>query len=154
GQVRDAATLERGEVIGTPEFMSPEQALGETIDHRSDLYSLGAVAFFALSGRLPIEGPSAASVLAKQVSPDPVPPLTAIAPGVPRRLAHLVDQCLAKDRQQRPQSAAQVSEQLSRNLEQRKELPVALRAFVKHDGRLDGAGVLIYPFVAGPSSVI
>jgi hypothetical protein len=57
---------------------------------------------------------------------------------------------MAKDRQQRPQSAALLGETLSRNLEQRKELPVALRAFVKHDSRLDGAGVLIYPFATLP----
>ncbi|MBI4502382.1 MAG: serine/threonine protein kinase [Gemmatimonadetes bacterium] len=154
GLVRDAATLDGSEVIGTPEFMSPEQALGDMIDHRSDLYSLGAVAFFALSGRLPFEGPTSTAVLAKQVSPAAAPPLTAVAPGVPRRLAQIVDQCLAKDRQQRPQSAGRLGEQLSRNLEQRKDLPVALRAFVKHDGRLDGPGVLVYPFIVQPLSLI
>jgi eukaryotic-like serine/threonine-protein kinase len=145
GLVKDAESWRGGEIIGTPEFMSPEQALGETIDHRSDLYSLGAVGFFALSGRLPFNGDTASAVLAQQVSQAP-PPLATIAPGVPRRLGQIVDQCLAKDRQQRPQSAGHLGEQLSRNLEHRKELPVALRAFVKHDARLDGAGVLLYPF--------
>jgi serine/threonine-protein kinase len=152
GQVKDAASWEGGAIAGTPEFMSPEQALGESIDHRSDLYSLGVVAFFALSGRLPFDAPSVSEVLAKLVS-QPAPALTAIAPGVPRRLAQIVDQCLAKDRQQRPQSAAVLGESLSRNLEQRKELPVALRAFVKHDSRLDGAGVLIYPFATLPLAI-
>ena len=127
--------------------------LGEQVGLGSGVYSLGAVPLFALSGRLPFEGSPASAVLAKQVAEAP-PPLTAIAPGVPRRLAHIVDQCLAKDRQQRPQSAAQLGEQLSRNLELRKDLPVALRAFVKHDGRLDGPGVLLYPFVVQPLSLV
>src|SRR3989441_9916364 len=55
GQVRGAAGLDGGEVIGTPEFMSPEQALGEHVDGRSDMYALGIVGYFALSGKLPFE---------------------------------------------------------------------------------------------------
>ena len=52
---------ERGEVLGTAEFMSPEQASGETVDERSDIYSLGVVGYYALSGRLPFEGDTVAS---------------------------------------------------------------------------------------------
>jgi serine/threonine-protein kinase len=152
GLVKDASTWEGNSIAGTPEFMSPEAALGETIDHRSDLYSLGAVAFFALTGRLPFEARTISEVLAKQVS-EPAPQVTSVAPGVPRRLGHIVDQCLAKDRQQRPQSAGQLGEQLSRNIEHRKDLPVALRAFVKHDGRIDGPGVLLYPFALQPITI-
>ncbi len=147
GQVKDATTWQGGEVIGTPEFMSPEQALGEDIDHRSDLYSLGAVAFYSLSARLPFEAPTISEVLAKQISNE-APALTSIAPGVPRRIAQIVDQCMAKDRQDRPQSAGQLGEILSRTLEHRKELPLALRAFVKHDSRFDGPAVILYPFIA------
>src|SRR6059036_3400221 len=67
-QVAGAAALDGGEVIGTPEFMSPEQALGESIDPRSDLYALGAVGYFALSGNLLFEGSKPTEVLAKQVT--------------------------------------------------------------------------------------
>src|SRR5437867_12770130 len=74
GLVRDAAALAGGEVIGTPEFMSPEQALGEPVDARSDLYALGVVGYFALSGALPFEGAQATEVLAKQAT-EPPPPL-------------------------------------------------------------------------------
>src|SRR5436309_504501 len=94
GLVRDAAALAGGEVIGTPEFMSPEQALGEPVDARSDLYALGVVGYFALSGALPFEGAQATEVLAKQAT-EPPPPLSSVVPGVPRRLARAVEQCLA-----------------------------------------------------------
>ncbi|MDO8667321.1 MAG: serine/threonine-protein kinase, partial [Gemmatimonadales bacterium] len=132
------------EIAGTPEFMSPEQALGKTVDARSDLYSFGCTAYFALSGALAFEGRSATEVLAKQVTEAPRPLVTA-AGAVPRKLAQTVERCLAKDPAQRPQSAEIVGEQLGLALEQRRELPVALRAFVKHSARLDGGGTLIYP---------
>src|SRR6058998_2941547 len=137
GVVAGAGALVAGEVVGTPEFMSPEQALGEAVDARSDLYSLGVVGYFALSGTLPFEAAKATDVLAKQVT-EAAPPLASAAPGVPRRLA--------QDPADRPDGTATLAEQLSHALEQRRELPVALRAFVKHDARLDGGGVLLYPF--------
>jgi len=145
GVVAGAGALAGGEVIGTPEFMSPEQALGEQVDARSDLYSLGIVGFFALSGTLPFEADRATDVLAKQVT-EPAPPLGSVAPGVPRRIAQSIDRCLAKDRADRADGPAALAEQLGHALEQRRELPIALRAFVKHDSRLDGPGVLLYPF--------
>ncbi|MGH7617055.1 MAG: serine/threonine-protein kinase, partial [Gemmatimonadaceae bacterium] len=57
-----------GEVLGTPEYMSPEQACGDSLDGRSDLYSLGVVGFFAVTGRLPFTGTSAQSVLAQHMT--------------------------------------------------------------------------------------
>ncbi len=143
--VAGAGALSTGEVVGTPEFMSPEQALGEAVDARSDLYSLGIVGYFACSAALPFEADKATDVLAKQVT-EPAPPLNAVAPLVPRRLAQAIDRCLAKEREERPDGPAVLAEQLSHALEQRRELPVALRAFVKHDARLDGSGVLLYLF--------
>jgi serine/threonine-protein kinase len=145
GLVRGAAGLGGGEVIGTPEFMSPEQALGEELDPRSDLYALGVTAFFVFTGRLPFEAASATEVLAKQVTAPP-PNVADVASGIPRRLAQLVEGCLAKDRTERPASAADVAERLSQTLDKKKELPLALRAFVKHDSRFGGAGVVLYPF--------
>src|SRR5438874_2920481 len=143
GLVRGAAGLDGGEVIGTPEFMSPEQALGEQVDGRSDLYALGVVGYFALSGKLPFEAGKAAQVLAQQVT-EPAPPLASVAPGVPRRIAQAIDRCLAKDPADRPASGENVAELLGVALEQRRELPVGLRVFVKRNARLGGAGGLIY----------
>lgn len=132
-----------GEVVcGTPEFMSPEHALGDEVDARSDLYSLGATAFYALSGRVPFEGRTSAEVLAQQVS-RAAPTLTSTGVSVPGRLARLVEACLAKDPAARPASAERLAEQLGVAIEQRRELPAALRAFVKRTGRMDGAGTVL-----------
>src|SRR5437773_1959835 len=135
--VAGAGALATGEVVGTPEFMSPEQALGEAVDARTDPYSLGIVGYFTCSGALPFEADKATDVLAKQVT-EPAAPLASVAPLVPRRLAQAIDRCLAKDPADRPDGPAALAEQLSHALEQRRELPVALRAFVKHDARLVG----------------
>src|SRR5256712_4847219 len=145
GLVRGAAGLDGGEVIGTPEFMSPEQALGECVDARSDLYALGVVGYFALSGTLPFEAGKATEVLAKQIT-EPAPKLASVAAGVPRRLVHAIDRCLEKDPLSRPQKGEELAEQLGLALEQRRELPVGLRVFVKRNARLGGVGGLIYVF--------
>ena len=130
-------------VSGTPEFMSPEQALGGDVDARSDLYGLGATAFYAFSGRFPFEGRTATEILAKQVTEAP-PPLASLGIAVPRKLAILVDRCLAKDPASRPANAEALAEQLGVAMDQRRELPVALRAFVRRNGRMDGGGTLLY----------
>jgi serine/threonine-protein kinase len=139
-------------IAGTPEFMSPEQVLGAPLDARSDLYGLGATAFYAFSGRFPFEGANVTEVLAKQVT-EPAPPLASVGVVVPRKLAALVDRCLAKDPAHRPVSAQSVGEQLGVAIEQRRELPVALRAFVRRNGRLDGGGTLIAAAAILPTSV-
>ncbi|MDP3911556.1 MAG: serine/threonine-protein kinase [Gemmatimonadales bacterium] len=152
GAVAGTGSLSAGEIVGTPEFMSPEQALGEPVDARSDLYSLGLVGYFALSGLLAFEAETATEVLAKQVT-EPAPPLASVAPSVPRRLAQAIDTCLAKDPAERPNGTEALAEQLTNALERRRELPVALRAFVRY-ARLGGGEVLLYVYlvVAGAST--
>lgn len=132
----------RDGVSGTPEFMSPEQAVGDTVDARSDLYSLGTTAFYALSGRLPFESANSAELIARRIA-EPAPSLASVASTVPRKLAQLVDSCLAIDPDHRPTSARMLAEQLGVAIEQRRELPVALRAFVRRNGRLDGGGTVL-----------
>jgi serine/threonine-protein kinase len=147
-----AGDIDGDGVTGTPEFMSPEQALGHEVDARSDLYSLGATAFYAFSGRLPFEGKSHTEVLAKQVT-EPAPPLASLGLSITRKVASLVDRCLAKDPAHRPANATALAEQLGVALEQRRELPVALRAFAKRHGRLDGGGTLLLSFGVLTSAV-
>jgi len=142
GAVKEAGAIDGGEVIGTPEFMSPEQAVGERVDPRSDLYSLGLVGYFMLTGRLAYTGDKATEVLAKQITEPP--PSFGDGAGAPRRLISTLSACLAKDREERPANAAVVADGLSLVIESRKELPVALRVFVKRGGRLGGTGGLVY----------
>ncbi|MEO5568607.1 MAG: serine/threonine-protein kinase, partial [Gemmatimonadaceae bacterium] len=139
-------------VSGTPEFMSPEQVLGKTLDGRTDIYGLGASAFYAFSGRFPFEGSSATEILAKHVAVA-APPLASLGLSVPRKVAALIDRCLSKEADQRPANANAVAEQLTVALEQRREIPVALRAFVKRAARIDGPGTLIISLTLLPISI-
>jgi eukaryotic-like serine/threonine-protein kinase len=103
-----------GTVLGTPAYMSPEQAAGESaLDARGDVYSLGAVAFFALSGRPPFQGKTLGQLLAAHRS-EPPPALTDLRPDVPADLAAVVARCLAKDPHDRFQSAADLDRALAR----------------------------------------
>jgi serine/threonine-protein kinase len=117
--VRDAPEVEGATVTGTPEFMSPEQALGETVDGRSDLYALGLVGYFVLTGRLAFHAADTTEVLAKQVG-ETAPALSDGSHGVPRKLAQALDRCLAKDPGARPQKGEELAELLSGVLEKRR----------------------------------
>src|SRR3954471_7900138 len=79
-----------GEILGTAQYMSPEQACGERVDGRSDLYSLGIVGYSSFAGRLPFEAPDVASLLAMQIT-KPAPPLSPAAPGIPSKVAQAID---------------------------------------------------------------
>jgi len=84
-----------GYLLGTARYASPEQAAGEETDGRSDLYSLGVSAFFALTGRPPFDAEAPAALLVQHMTV-PAPPVASIRPGVPRVLAQTIDRCLAK----------------------------------------------------------
>ena len=136
----DGLTL-RGDLIGTPEYMSPEQASGDALDPRTDLYSLGIVAFFALSGRVPFEAPTVPALLIKQATTPP-PPLANHAPGAPRSLTQAVMRCLEKDPGDRFADAKGFADALSVALEVRREIPAPVRAFVNESLGLRPAGCL------------
>jgi len=94
-------------VYGTPHFIAPEQARGESVDHRADLYSLGASAYRLLSGRTPFEGDSTREILRGHLHREPRP-LVELVPGLPGPLDALVADLLAKAPDERPQSASEV----------------------------------------------
>ena len=91
---RDTGRRE-GEVIGTARYMSPEQACGEPLDARSDLYALGATFFYALTGRPPFDGRTLPAIMTQLVS-DPAPRVALVRPDVPVKLAAVIDRCLAR----------------------------------------------------------
>ncbi len=116
-RVRDAytsgsgATTDTSVVFGTPAFMSPEQARGETIDARSDLWAVGATLYTLVSGRLVHEAPTPVAILLKTASVA-APPLASVAPHVPRSLAQVVDRALSLSARERYASAADMQRAL------------------------------------------
>jgi len=98
------ALTTNGALIGTPEYMSPEQARGDSLDARSDLYSLGIVLYQLLTGRVPFTGESALGVVLKQVIDEPAPP-SKLRPGVNPRLEAICVRAMQKAREARYQSA-------------------------------------------------
>jgi len=128
-RVADESDTAAGELLGTPEYMSPEQASGETVDARIDVYSLGIVAWYMVSGQLPFTAPTLQGVLAKQITQLP-PPVTTVVPGIPQSLAAAIDTCLVKEPSGRFQSAEALSDALAPALVRHREVPVPVRAFL------------------------
>ncbi|HEY2806131.1 MAG TPA: serine/threonine-protein kinase [Gemmatimonadales bacterium] len=119
-----------GEILGTAQYMSPEQACGEKIDGRSDIYSLGIVGFYAFSGRLPFDAPDVPALLAMQIT-RPAPPLAAAAPGVPAKVAQAIDKCLAKNPDDRFATGEAFAEALAQATAVSKETPAAIRVWLQ-----------------------
>ncbi|UCC39673.1 MAG: protein kinase [Candidatus Aminicenantes bacterium] len=102
-----------GVMIGTPEYMSPEQVEGKEADQRSDIYSLGIILFEMMTGRAPFRGDTSLSVALKhktEIPPDP----RQLNAQIPEVLSQLILKCLEKDKENRYQSASEVSTELSR----------------------------------------
>jgi serine/threonine protein kinase len=99
----------RGVILGTPDYMSPEQAVGKPVDHRTDIFSAGAVFYEFLTLQKPFRGKTLHSVLYQIVSEEPEAVLTA-NPEVPGRLAVLVQEMLRKDMARRSSSLAEVGQ--------------------------------------------
>jgi serine/threonine protein kinase len=109
GSEPDAQFSQVGTVIGTPAFMAPEQATGAAVDARCDLFGLGAVLYRAASGQSPFGDRDTLSILSALATRTPVPPHR-IVPSLPRMFSGLVMRLLAKDPDDRPQSAREVVE--------------------------------------------
>jgi serine/threonine-protein kinase len=141
--VRDARGLTRvGEVVGTPQYMSPEQATGEPVDGRADLYSLGLVAWFALTGQVAMDGDTTQRILVRQLT-EAVPPVASVRPDVPPALGAVVDRCCAKAAADRYPTAEALVEALDATQLAIPEVPVAVRLLVP-----DLTAVLVRAIVA------
>jgi serine/threonine-protein kinase len=114
-----------GSLLGTPEYVSPEQAMGEEVDGRSDVYSLGVTSFFALTGRLPFEAKSVQGLITKHLQ-EPPPPVAVLRPDVPRKLARAIARCLAKDPAARFATAEELADAVSEARAQVVEMPAAI----------------------------
>ncbi|HBP21511.1 MAG TPA: hypothetical protein DEA08_27460 [Planctomycetes bacterium] len=123
GEESGAGTVD-GALIGTPQYMAPEQAAGRVreVDIRTDVYAMGVIAYELLSGRLPFQGTHAAVVMAIQ-SRDP-DSLRSIAPHLDRDLVAIVEMAMAKEPERRYQSAAELAQDLERY---QADLPVVAR---------------------------
>lgn len=90
-----------GAPMGTPYYMSPEQSRGRNVDHRTDHYAFGVLAYLMLTGRFPLDGPDYMSILMRQVHDDP-PPASHHVPGLPEPVDHALAWCMAKSPDERP----------------------------------------------------
>ena len=118
-----------GKIMGTMHFMSPEQASGDQLDGRSDLYALGVVGYLAVSGRLPFETTELPALMLQQATETP-PSAMAVAPGLPLALAAAIDVCLSRDPDDRFQDGEALAEALVPAGETRPALPPTLRAWL------------------------
>jgi serine/threonine protein kinase len=110
---QDSMATAAGFTPGTPAYMAPELAMGEPCDGRADLYALGCVAFYLLTGRLVFEATSGFQMIAKHVQEPPVPPSERTELDVSPELDRAVLACLAKSPDDRPQSATELDRMLS-----------------------------------------
>jgi len=131
----------QGELVGTPQYMSPEQAKGEKADHRSDIYSLGIIIFEMLTGKQPFEAKTFAGYIHKHIH-EKTPPPSEINPLIPHSLEKIILKCLEKDKEKRYQNV----EELLEYLDEHKEItrPLLPRTGIKKWAAVISAVSLIF----------
>jgi tRNA A-37 threonylcarbamoyl transferase component Bud32 len=140
-------------VRGTAHFMSPEQVMGEPTDGRSDIYSLGVVGYYSLTGKLPFDGATTTRVMAAHIS-GRARPVQLSSPSVPRKLASAIERCLEKDRTQRWASGEAFGEAINAAFEKPVETPAALRVWLSKERDLSTLRVLSTLVLVGPLTVL
>ena len=112
-RITDSSKTKTGMVLGTPSFMSPEQLAGKKVDGRSDLFSLGVMMFQMMTGRLPFQGDSMATLMYK-IANEEHPMADSIRPELPRCVSIIINRSLAKDRRKRYQTGAQMAQDIAK----------------------------------------
>jgi len=144
----------QGTVVGTVQYMSPEQVEGKEADARSDIFSLGCVLYEMATGKRAFEGKSMASIMAAVLERNPVP-IAAVEPGLPPALDRLVKACLAKDPDERIQTVQDVKLQLKWLAEEseasgpQEEAPVSWTGHLKRRERVVWAVATLCALLAG-----
>lgn len=126
GDVDQLARTQVGQLIGTPRYMSPEQALGLPVDHRSDLFSLGVVLYEMITGKVAFPG-TALATLAIQIAQEKVEPIDRSAGDCPSGLRFVIDKLLAKKPEHRFANGEALDKALAAELAAHEELPGARR---------------------------
>ncbi|HEU4719937.1 MAG TPA: serine/threonine-protein kinase [Gemmatimonadaceae bacterium] len=139
-------TLE-GQLLGSAAFMSPEQGAGEPVDERSDLYALGGVGYFALTGQAPFEATTLEAMLVARFT-RAAPPVASVRPDTPPALAAVIDRCLARDSHDRYSSAESVADALSdaTGIAGRQDIALPVRSFIRAAEQSVWLGTLIVVF--------
>jgi serine/threonine protein kinase len=144
-KLRDDAVsnlTQTGSIVGTPHYMSPEQCLGEELDSRADIYSLGVVLYEMLTGIVPFNSPTPAAVVVQHVNQSPAPQRL-LNTSIPMSVENTVLHALAKRREDRPQSAGALAQELANAM---RNAGVAIRA--------DTANPSINQFASTPTLVL
>jgi serine/threonine protein kinase len=137
--ISEQSMTQTGSILGSPNFMSPEQVEGKKPTHLTDMFSLGAVLYYCLSGRKPFSGPNIPTIM-RQICDLPHEPVVNLAPDADPVLAGMVDTLLQKDPAQRGKGARWLSLQLRTWLNQRglMDLSDVTRDFLEKTGKLAG----------------
>ena len=110
--VRSSTITQPGQILGTPSYMSPEQAQGKDIDHRTDIFSLGVVMFEAVTGTRPFRGDNSVELISNLLKVDPLE-ASQLRPAVPGLISDLLSRCMQKKRAERVQTMDEVRSVLS-----------------------------------------
>ena len=131
-----AVNYNRDSISGTPEYMSPEQCSGRNLDHRSDIYSLGASFYHCLTGRPPFEGDTVKEIVRRHISQAPLSPAK-INSGIPEEFSNIIEKCLSKDPAERFEDYSELIEDLEEVklhcISREKKPEMSINSFSVHD---------------------